>query len=174
MPARYQRPQQTNMKYVSNMISSFYQINNSIITDSDDGSEAPLKGHSVVGASGTSSTFGVPDDMLRYGGRIIKIFYSFLRHRNMLNFIRDIYQIPDIEQNGQFLISVLTLAVLGSNINDYIKIFNEKDFFLFTGYVVEMRKRCVGFHNVKYYNKHMKEVKKEVGEIAFNSMMTIF
>jgi hypothetical protein len=144
------------------MIGSFYQINNSIITDSDDGSEASLKGHSV------------PDDMLQYGGRIIKIFHSFLRDRNMLNFIREIYQMPDIEQNGHFLISVLTLAVLGSNINDYIRIFNEKDFFLFTGYVVEMRKRCVGFHNIKYYNKHMRGVKKEIGESTYNSLMAIF
>ena len=151
-----------NIKYVSHMIGTFYQINNSIITDSDDGSEAPLKGHSV------------PDDMLRYGGRIIKIFYSYLHHHNMLNFIREIYQLSDIEQNGQFLISVLTLAVLGSNISDYIRIFNEKDFFLFTGYVVEMRKRCVGFHNIKYYNKHMKEVKKEIGESTYNSLMAIF
>jgi hypothetical protein len=92
----------------------------------------------------------------------------------MLKFIRQLYEIPDVEYNDQYLISVLTLALLGSNINQYFKIFNEKDFYLFTGYVTEMRRRCVGFINIINYHEHMNGVKEEVGETIFDSMMNIF
>jgi hypothetical protein len=138
-------------EYNHYMVSSFYKLNCSVVNEQM-----------------------TDENMKKYIPSIGGLFRSFLRHRNMLNFIRDLYTMPNVEQNDEYFISVLTLGLLVNNFKIYSKIFNEKDFYLFTGYVTAMRNKVIGFNNIEYYNQHMNGVKEEVGEEKFNSMMSLF
>ena len=135
---------------VNATVRRFYQLNSSIVKDRMD-------------------CFDL------YVNPIRMLFSTFVNgHRNMLQFIRDIYRMPNVEQNGQYLTSVLGLVVFGSNAETYSKIFVESDFYLYCAFVGEMKRRCVGFEDIRNYNQLMNDAKKEVGIATFNAMMAIF
>jgi hypothetical protein len=143
-------PTSISAEVVLTLVHKFYSLNRRIVEDTVDS-------HDI------------------YVRPIKKIFLTFINgHRNMLQFIRDIYRMPNVEQNGQYLTSVLGLVVFGSNAETYSKIFVESDFYLYCAFVGEMKRRCVGFEDIRNYNQLMNDAKKEVGIATFNAMMAIF
>jgi len=143
-------PTSISAEVVVKLVHKFYSLNRRIVEDTVDS-------HDI------------------YVRPIKKIFLTFINgHRNMLQFIRDIYRMPNVEQNGQYLTSVMVLVMFDLYAELYSKIFVESDFYLYCGFVAEMKRRCVGFTDIRSYNQHMQNVKEEVGIATFNAMMAIF
>ena len=70
---------------------------------------------------------------------VYKAFESFAHtHHDMFQYIRDIYNLPNIPQNGHFNVALFASALLGSHLDDYFDYFNRDHFFAYTYFVFEM------------------------------------
>jgi len=93
---------------------------------------------------------------------IYKAFESFAHtHHDMFQYIRDIYNLPDIPQNGHFNVALFASALLGSHLDDYFDYFNRDHFFAYTYFVFEMDRMC---GNVTLTQRLSKELRDTVGD----------
>lgn len=101
---------------------------------------------------------------------ICKIFESFCKHHNMIQYITDIYNMPDIYQNGHYDVALFALGFLGSHLDSYFEHFNRNDFFTYTYFLFHMDRICNG---VPELFKVRESVRNIIGDANISRVLEI-